>query len=74
MMDESKPRVAKRATRARDEMRAVARPTSSTVYRRAAMIQKKKPHPALMMLEKAMKKEVLYKLSLAIPAIILQLR
>jgi len=38
------------------------------------MIQKRKPQAAPMMLEKAMKKEVLYRLSLAIPAIVLQLR
>jgi len=62
--DESKPSLEKRITNPSDEIRAVASPTCSTEYNRAAIIQKKKPQPALKTLHKAMKKEFLYKGSL----------
>jgi len=67
--DESNPSLEKRITRPIDEIRAVASPNCSTEYNRAAIIQKKKPQPALKMLVKAMKKEFLYKGSLVKPAI-----
>jgi len=54
------------------EMSAVARPTCSTVYSRAAIIQKKNPQPALKTLVNAMKSEFLYSGSLSIPAACLQ--
>jgi hypothetical protein len=59
MIDESKPSIEKRVTSPIDDIRAVAKPTCSTVYSRAAIIQKKMPHPALQMLVKAIKNELL---------------
>jgi hypothetical protein len=72
IMEKSKPSLEKRMTRLSEEIRAVARPTCSTVYKRAAIIQKKKPQPALKTLLKAMKKEFLYRGSLASTAIALK--
>jgi hypothetical protein len=64
MMEVSKPRLEKRMTSPRDDISAVAKPTCSIVYSRAAIIQKRKPQPTLKMLVKAMKKEFLYRGSL----------
>jgi len=69
MMDVSKPSREKRMMSPRDEISAVASPTCSTVYSRAAIIQKKKPQPALNRLVAAMNIEFLYSESLASLAI-----
>jgi hypothetical protein len=72
IMEESNPILEKRITRSSDEIRAVARPTCSIVYSRAAIIQKKKPQPALKILIEVMNKEFLYKGSLASLAMIVR--
>ena len=59
IMEKSKPKRERRMIRLRDDSRAVAIPTSSAEYSRAAIIQKRNPKPALVIEESIMKKEFL---------------